>query len=46
MEPMLDLKMKLGEGTDASLAINLIDAACKIMREMSSFEDAGVSNKK
>lgn len=45
LEPILDLKMRLGEGTGASLAINIIDAACKIMIEMASFEEAGVSNK-
>ena len=45
LEPILDLNMRLGEGTGASLAINIIDASCKIMREMASFEDAGVSNK-
>jgi len=45
VEPLLDLKMRLGEGTGASLAINIIEAACKIMTEMASFEDAGVSQK-
>jgi len=45
IEPLLDLKMRLGEGTGASLAINIIEAACKIMTEMASFEDAGVSQK-
>lgn len=45
LEPIIDLKMRLGEGTGASLAIDLIDASCRIMREMASFEDAGVSNK-
>ncbi|MBN2545381.1 MAG: nicotinate-nucleotide--dimethylbenzimidazole phosphoribosyltransferase, partial [Spirochaetes bacterium] len=43
IEPILDFKMRLGEGTGASLAINIIEAACKIMTEMASFEDAGVS---
>lgn len=45
LEPIIDLKMRLGEGTGASLAIDIIDASCRIMREMTSFEEAGVSNK-
>ncbi len=43
LEPILDLGMRLGEGTGAVLAINLIEASCRIMCEMSSFEEAGVS---
>ena len=43
--PLIDLDMRLGEGTGAALAIDLIDAATRIMREMASFEEAGVSNK-
>ena len=43
--PVLDLDFRLGEGTGAALTIGLIDAACKIMCNMASFEDAGVSNK-
>jgi nicotinate-nucleotide--dimethylbenzimidazole phosphoribosyltransferase len=42
LEPLLDLQMRLGEGTGAALAIHLIDSACRIMREMASFSDAGV----
>ncbi|MBF0432042.1 MAG: nicotinate-nucleotide--dimethylbenzimidazole phosphoribosyltransferase [Fibrobacteria bacterium] len=41
--PVIDLDMRLGEGTGAALAINIAEAACKIMCEMSSFADAGVS---
>ncbi len=43
--PILDLNMHLGEGTGAALAIHIIDASCRIMCEMASFEEAGVSNK-
>ncbi len=46
LTPLLDLKMRLGEGTGAALAMSLVDAACKIMGEMATFESAGVSNKK
>ncbi len=45
LEPVIDLKMRLGEGTGAALTIDVVAAACKIMREMASFEDAGVSGK-
>jgi nicotinate-nucleotide--dimethylbenzimidazole phosphoribosyltransferase len=43
--PLLDLKMRLGEGTGAALAMNLIEAAVKIYNEMATFDSAGVSNK-
>ncbi len=45
IEPVIDFRMRLGEGTGAAMTINIIDAACRIMREMASFDDAGVSNK-
>ena len=45
IEPVVDLNMRLGEGTGAAITINLVEAACKIMREMASFDDAGVSKK-
>jgi len=45
LEPVLDFNMRLGEGTGAALTIDMVAAACRIMREMASFEDAGVSNK-
>ena len=44
-EPLLDLDLRLGEGTGAALAISLVDAACKIMNEMATFGEAGVSEK-
>lgn len=43
LKPILDLGMRLGEGTGAALAINIIEASCKIMTEMASFDEAGVS---
>jgi nicotinate-nucleotide--dimethylbenzimidazole phosphoribosyltransferase len=41
--PLIDLQMRLGEGTGAALAINLADAACKIIIQMASFDDAKIS---
>lgn len=43
LQPLLDLRMRLGEGTGAALGINLMEAGIKILKEMASFEDAGVS---
>jgi nicotinate-nucleotide--dimethylbenzimidazole phosphoribosyltransferase len=43
--PVLDLNMRLGEGTGACLAMNLIEAGVKIMSEMATFESAGVREK-
>ncbi|PIE61388.1 MAG: nicotinate-nucleotide--dimethylbenzimidazole phosphoribosyltransferase [Desulfobacterales bacterium] len=43
LEPIVDLKMRLGEGTGAALTINLVESACCIMTDMASFEDAKIS---
>ncbi|OEU49302.1 MAG: nicotinate-nucleotide--dimethylbenzimidazole phosphoribosyltransferase [Desulfobulbaceae bacterium S5133MH15] len=45
IEPVIDLDMRLGEGTGAAITMNLVDLACRMMREMASFEDAGVDSK-
>lgn len=45
LKPLLDMNMRLGEGTGAALAIHLIEASTRILREMSTFDDAGVSDK-
>jgi len=42
-EPVLDLKLRLGEGTGAALAMILIEAGAKVLCEMASFAEAGVS---
>lgn len=43
VEPILDLKMRLGEGTGAALAMSIIEASIKIYNEMATFGSAGVS---
>ncbi len=43
MQPVLELDLRLGEGTGAALAMSLIDAACEMLSGMATFEEAGVS---
>lgn len=43
--PLLDLDMRLGEGSGAALAIPLLRAAARVQRDMASFADAGVSER-
>ncbi len=45
LKPVIDLKMRLGEGTGAAITMSIVDSACRVMREMASFDDAGVSKK-
>lgn len=45
LEPILKMKMRLGEGTGAVLAMPIVEAACKIHSEMATFQQAGVQNK-
>ncbi len=45
LTPLLDLNLRLGEGTGAALAFHLIEAATRILREMATFTEAGVSDK-
>jgi nicotinate-nucleotide--dimethylbenzimidazole phosphoribosyltransferase len=43
LKPLLDLNMRLGEGTGAALGLFLAEAAARILAEMSTFAEAGVS---
>lgn len=45
LKPLLDLDLRLGEGTGACLGINLVYAAIKIYTEMATFGEAGVAEK-
>nr|VFK18801.1 MAG: nicotinate-nucleotide-dimethylbenzimidazole phosphoribosyltransferase [Candidatus Kentron sp. LPFa] len=43
-EPLLDLRLRLGEGTGAALAMNLVEAAGRVLREVKTFAQAQVSS--
>jgi nicotinate-nucleotide--dimethylbenzimidazole phosphoribosyltransferase len=43
LEPLLDLGLRLGEGTGALLALPLVQAAAAVLAEMATFDEAGVS---
>ena len=42
-KPLIDLDLRLGEGTGAALAMNFVDAAVRILTEVATFEEAMVS---
>ena len=46
LRPLLDLDMRLGEGTGAVLAMGLVDAAAATLTEMATFDEAGVSDQR
>ena len=44
LEPFLQMDMRLGEGSGCPLAFQIIEAACSIMNEMASFEEASIDD--
>lgn len=45
LQPLLDLNLRLGEGTGAALALHLVEASCRILDEMATFEEAAVAKR-
>ncbi|MCA9930290.1 MAG: nicotinate-nucleotide--dimethylbenzimidazole phosphoribosyltransferase, partial [Anaerolineales bacterium] len=45
LEPVLDLNFRLGEGTGAVLTMSLVEAGSKLLNQMATFDEAGVSEK-
>jgi len=45
LRPMIDLDLRLGEGTGAALALPLVEAAARVLAEMATFDEAGVTEK-
>jgi nicotinate-nucleotide--dimethylbenzimidazole phosphoribosyltransferase len=45
LRPLLDLNLRLGEGTGAALGISIVEAGVKILTEMATFQSSGVSER-
>ena len=45
LEPLLDLHMRLGEGSGACLALPILEASARVLAEMATFDSAGVTDK-
>jgi nicotinate-nucleotide--dimethylbenzimidazole phosphoribosyltransferase len=45
LQPLINLNLRLGEGTGGVIGMSLCEAACRILNEMATFSEAGVSNK-
>ena len=42
--PLVDLQFRLGEGTGAAVAMELLDAATRVLAEIKTFEEVGIGN--
>ncbi|HSW57281.1 MAG TPA: nicotinate-nucleotide--dimethylbenzimidazole phosphoribosyltransferase [Dehalococcoidales bacterium] len=45
LQPLINLNLRLGEGTGGAIGMYMAEAACRILGEMATFAEAGVSNK-
>jgi len=45
LRPLVDLDMRLGEGTGALLALPIVQSAVRALREVATFDSAGVTEK-
>ncbi len=45
LRPLVDLELRLGEGTGALLALPIVQSACRALREVATFDSAGVTEK-
>ncbi|NOZ82500.1 MAG: nicotinate-nucleotide--dimethylbenzimidazole phosphoribosyltransferase, partial [Euryarchaeota archaeon] len=45
LRPILNLDLRLGEGTGAALAMSIVEASVRVLREMATFDEAGVEEK-
>jgi nicotinate-nucleotide--dimethylbenzimidazole phosphoribosyltransferase len=45
LDPMVDLGIRLGEGSGAALALPLVEAAARVLSEMATFDQVGVTEK-
>ena len=45
LSPLLNMEMRLGEGTGAALAMHIVEASAKVLSEMATFAEAGVSDR-
>lgn len=45
LDPLIDLRLRLGEGSGAALALPLVEAAARLLGEMATFDSAGVTDK-
>ena len=46
LKPLMNMDLRLGEGTGAALGIGIVEASLKILTEMATFAEAGVAEKK